>query len=329
MTPSTIQPSSMDHSEAKEPQRHSGVVYIALGCALILTTLISPPQSPEHGRRLRLVEAPATVTAENYGAAPSAKLSFVKLRVEREDKKAAAEGVIMRDDEGRATPLSWRNEQAAPVLLPDIVAEDDARALSAIRQYAPNDAVVFAFWDLSRRIHALTGRTAPLDAPDPRIFLGGADTAATGFWSRATSPESRAATSRFIAALSGDEAKAAGALTELARGRPVYVCLRLSDLEKAAAIAPELFPIAVRDFPAAGGDHGVIKSVREWIAAEGSAYTVERKGASIRVRYLMRGAHAASTLTRLLPFSSDVFQRLERFELVFQYKDYWIYRLRG
>ncbi len=70
-----------------------------------------------------------------------------------------------------ATPLGWRNAVTEPVFFADIDPADTAKVLAAIREHAPTEAVVFAWWDMSCRIRALAGRQAPLDDPLARGLL--------------------------------------------------------------------------------------------------------------------------------------------------------------
>jgi hydroxylamine oxidation protein HaoB len=267
----------------------------------------------------------------------STKMENIEIRAP-EAKSPIATGVIVRGGDQRPTPLGWRNAVTAAVFFADMDAADTAKVLAAIREHAPSEAVVLAWWDMSRRIRSLAGRRAPLDdplargllSPSPWIVSAAAiDENQRAYWSKGVSSAEGAAFDKFIDALLLDEAGGVKALTEIAGGREAFIAVHLSDIWKAAACRPHLLTIAYRDFPAAGGSHGVMKEAREWMrenAIEGG-YAVEPRGGAVRLHYLPRKADSTRLLARLLPFSTSNPLKLEGLELVYQHKGYWIYKM--
>ncbi|QGM45866.1 hydroxylamine oxidation protein HaoB [Methylocystis heyeri] len=255
-----------------------------------------------------------------------------------EAKSPIATGAVTRGADQRPTPLGWRNAVTEPVFFTDMDSADTAKVLEAIRQHAPAEAVVLAWWDMSRRIRSLAGRRAPLDDPlargllSPRpwaISAAAVDEDQRAYWGKGVSIGEGAAFDKFIDALLMDEARGVEALAAIAGGREAFIAVHFSDIWKAAASRPDLLPIAYRDFPGGDGMHGVMKEAREWMrenAIEGG-YAVEPRGGAVRLHYLPRKADSTRLLARLLPFSTSNPLKLEGLELVYQHKGYWIYKL--
>ncbi len=278
-----------------------------------------------------------------YEQATAAGLDIARLeRIEIRAPEAGspiATGIVTRDADQRATPLGWRNAVTEPVFFADIDPADTAKVLAAIREHAPAEAVVFAWWDMSRRIRALAGRRAPLDDPLARgLLTPGAWTVNVAainenqraYWGAGVPSGEGETFAKFIDALLMDESRGVAALAEIAGGKEVFVAVHLSDLWKAAAARPDLLSIAYRDFPGGGDTHGVMKAAREWLQENGieGGFAVEPMGGAIRLHYLPHKTDSARLLARLLPFSTSNPLKLERLELVYQHKGYWIYKLR-
>jgi hydroxylamine oxidation protein HaoB len=192
---------------------------------------------------------------------------------------------------------------------------------------------------MSRRIRALAGRRAPLDDPLARgLLTPGAWTVNVAainenqraYWGAGVPSGEGETFAKFIDALLMDESRGVAALAEIAGGKEVFVAVHLSDLWKAAAARPDLLSIAYRDFPGGGDTHGVMKAAREWLQENGieGGFAVEPMGGAIRLHYLPHKTDSARLLARLLPFSTSNPLKLERLELVYQHKGYWIYKLR-
>ncbi len=236
----------------------------------------------------------------------------------------------------RATLLSWRNAMTEPIFFADLDPADSAKALTAIRDHVGPGAVVFAWWDMSRRIRAAAERRAPLDDPlarglqTPTAWNANAERMLPkqrGFWGAGASEKEGEAFGRFIDALLSREAQGAEALRALADGQEAFLALRLSDIWKAAAARPEHVEIACKDFADA---HDAREAARQWMRDNGveGGFAVEPMLGATRLHYLPRARDSRLLLARLLPFSTSNPSALENFELVYQHKDCWIYRLR-
>jgi hydroxylamine oxidation protein HaoB len=280
----------------------------------------------------------ASLTDFSAAGLDIARLERIEIRAP-EAGSPIATGIVTRDADQRATPLGWRNAVTEPVFFADIDPADTAKVLAAIREHAPAEAVVFAWWDMSRRIRALAGRRAPLDDPLARgLLTPGAWTVNVAainenqraYWGAGVPSGEGETFAKFIDALLMDESRGVAALAEIAGGKEVFVAVHLSDLWKAAAARPDLLSIAYRDFPGGGDTHGVMKAAREWLQENGieGGFAVEPMGGAIRLHYLPHKTDSARLLARLLPFSTSNPLKLERLELVYQHKGYWIYKLR-
>ena len=280
----------------------------------------------------------ASLTDFSAAGLDIARLERIEIRAP-EAGSPIATGIVTRDADQRATPLGWRNAVTEPVFFADIDPADTAKVLAAIREHAPAEAVVFAWWDMSRRIRALAGRRAPLDDPLARgLLTPGAWTVNVAainenqraYWGAGVPSGEGETFAKFIDALLMDESRGVAALAEITGGKEVFVAVHLSDLWKAAAARPDLLSIAYRDFPGGGDTHGVMKAAREWLQENGieGGFAVEPMGGAIRLHYLPHKTDSARLLARLLPFSTSNPLKLERLELVYQHKGYWIYKLR-
>jgi hydroxylamine oxidation protein HaoB len=317
-----------------------GVVKKLLGAALVATGLgllgwagyetLRP--TPHYA--LKLVPAPAEDVNELAGLdlAPEA-LQRIEI-TSPEERRPIATGVVARDGE-RLAPLVWRNEVTEPILFTDVSAADATKVLAAIKQHAPDGVVVLAWWDLSRAIRATTKKDAPLDDPQARGLL------VPQSWTEAAAnerarfgagvrPEAAETFGRFIDALLSDEATGAKALASLANGKPAFVAVHISDVWKAAAARPERLSIAYKDFASSGVSHGVIKTATQWMRDNriDGGFAVEPMLGATRLHYFQRKNDSDALIAKLLPFSTSNPMQLDRFELVYQHKGWWVYRLK-
>jgi hydroxylamine oxidation protein HaoB len=250
------------------------------------------------------------------------------------ERRPIAAGLVAHEGE-RLAPIVWRNEVTEPIVFADLPSSDIVKVLLAIREYAGDDAVILAWWDLSRAIRVATKRNAPLD--DGRasglLFPSGWTEAAEAEgarWGAGAAPKASETFGTFIDALLSEETQGADALAKLADGKPAYVAVHISDIWKAAAARPQRLSIAYKDFPSSGVSHGVIKSATQWMRdnkIEGG-FAVEPTGGATRLHYFTRKGDSDALLAKLLPFSTSNPAQLARFELVYQHKGWWIYRLK-
>lgn len=250
-----------------------------------------------------------------------------------------ASALVARDADDRAVALDWQNFVTEPVLASDLSVKEVANVLAAIGKHVPASATVFSWWDLSRKIRFVSQRNAPLDDPlsrglqIPSAWSQSAELVQSderSYWGKNVPASKEATFTQFIDALLMDEATGAQALRALASNHDAYIAVHLSDIWKAAAVKPDRIGIAYRDFPSAGQSHGVIKAARQWMEENkfSGPYTVEPIGSAVRLHYLTKSDNANMLLAQLLPFSTSNPMLLKDFELVYQHRGFWIYKLR-
>lgn len=268
-----------------------------------------------------------------FGLAPQTSIESVEISAPEEHRPVAT-GTIAREG-AQLTPLSWRNAVTEPIFFADISTVDLATVLAAIREHASEEAIVLAWWDLSRAIRLVAKRSAPLDDPRarglsiPAAWRDAVDPERAR-WGAGAATQTEESFARFVEALSAPEKDGAARLRQLAKGRPCFIAVHISDIWKVAAAAPAKLSLAYRDFPSSGVSHGVIKSAKQWMQDNriDSGFAAEPMGRALRLHYLLRKGDSDALIAKLLPFSTSNPTRLENFELVYQLKGYWIYRLK-
>jgi hydroxylamine oxidation protein HaoB len=284
--------------------------------------------------------APSAISEVAERAAGAESIERVEVKAQGVVKPVAA-GLVTRDREGRLIPLGWENSVTEPVFFADISLPETAKVLAAIEKHVPSDAIVLAWWDLSRRIRAMAHRQAPLDDPlaqgllIPSAWKTGETTGINEklreLWGSGVPEKEGSVFSSFIDALLLDEHSGTEALARLANGKKAYIAVHLSDIWKAAEARPGRISAAWRDFPGTPGSHGVIKAVHQWIEEQKieGGYAVEPRGNVTRLHYLLRKPDSGLLLARLLPFSTSNPLRPGALQLVYQQGGYWIYALKA
>ena len=310
----------------------AGVALIAFGFVLLTLVGWSTFHPPAHyAIAVRPAPLETQRDAETLGLTPVALTEFL---IEAKDMHdPVARGLVARDGE-RLVPLIWRNTVTSPVLFADRNAADLAKVITALRDHAPPDAVIFAWWDLSRAIRLLARRDAPLDDGNARgLSLPAAwpeaHAAETGRWGAGVPATAAVDFGRFIDALFDRTTDGAATLRRLANGKTAFVVVHISDVGKLAASKAGRLSIGYRDFPASGVSHGVIKSAKQWLQEEhiNGPFAAEPVDGALRVHFFGKAEDGERLLAKLLPFSTSNPTSVSGFELVFQHKGYWIYRL--
>ncbi len=312
----------------------AGVALIVFGFALIGWAIYAGlnPTAPFE-TRLAPISAAAAKDVEGFGL-PAERLQQIEIFA-KDERRPLAAGVVARDDSGRLTPLAWSNQVTEPIFFSDASASDLAKVLAAIREHVPQDAVVLAWWDLSREIRLVAGREAPLDDAEARGLLLPAAWSAAGAiertrWGAGVPTSSANGFTRFIdALLDSDEARASETLKKLADGKHAYVAVSISDVWMLAAAKPQQLSIAYKDFAATGVSHGLIKSAQQWMRDQKieGGFAVEPIGGATRLHYFQRKSDGDRLIARLLPFSTSLPAPPTRLSLVYQHKGWWIWRL--
>ena len=309
-----------------------GAALLAIGVMLVGLSAYSTLRPVSH-YAATLSQAPPELAREAEGFGIKTDLLQQMVVTTSTEKRPVATGLVARDRDGRLVPLLWRNAVTEPIFFPDTTAADMSKVLTAIREHAPQDAVVLAWWDLSRAIRFVAERDAPLDdgaargLQIPQSWTEARDIERARWGAGAQSAQNFG---EFIDAMLSDESRGADRLKALAGGKTAYVAAHISDVWKSAAVRPERLSIAYKDFPSSGVSHGLIKSAQQWMRENhvDGAFAVEPMLGATRLHYFQRKSDADLLIAKLLPFSTSNPMRLERFELVYQHKGWWIYRLK-
>lgn len=246
--------------------------------------------------------------------------------------------LAMPEGDGRMVPLDWQNFVTDPVFSADLSITEVDKVMKAIRKHVANDAVVLSWWDLSRKIRLIAGRHAPLDDSlargliIPAAWSGSRERVLREeqpFWGKGATKSESEAFDAFIDALLKDEEHGVEDLRSLGGDGEIFIAVHLSDIWKLATARPNKIGIAYRDFPSAGQAHGVIKTVRQWISDEKMAfpYAIEPIGNAVRVHHFTDAKSSKALLAKLLPFSESNPLTLKQFQLVYQHRGFWIYKL--
>ncbi|GLI94154.1 hydroxylamine oxidation protein HaoB [Methylocystis echinoides] len=315
-------------------QRTLGAALVASGLALlgwVAWSTLHP--TPPYALTLAAAPADAVKEVSVLGLAPET-LQRVEI-TSPDERRPIASGLIAHEGE-RLVPLVWRNEVTEPILFADVSAADMTKVLAAIRAHAPEGSVVLAWWDLSRAIRLATKKDAPLDDPQarglqiPPTWMDAREAESRRFGAGAPS-QAAEGFGQFIDALLSDETRGAAALARLAGGKPAYVAVHISDVWKAAAARPGRLSVAYKDFPSAGVSHGVIKSATQWMREQkiDGGFAAEPMDGATRLHYFQRRQDSDTLIAKLLPFSTSNPMQLDRLELVYQHKGWWVYRLKA
>ena len=241
------------------------------------------------------------------------------------------------DASGVPVLLDWQNQTAEPVITQTAPLADLTALAQAINEHTPENAVILAWWDISRQLALLTGRKALFDAnlaqpllvPEPwQPRRATIESLERDFWQVHSAPRADRFAD-YIEALLLDEQAGTARLRELAGDQPAYLVVHLSDALKLGAMQPQRFAIGYRDFANSGQIHGLINRVKEWLHSQGYAsYTVDASSPqTARVYYLTDPAAAQTLLARTLSFSTSNPLALQTLQLVYQTGGFWVYKL--
>ena len=315
-------------------RRIAGAGLIAVGLALLGWAGVSAlHMKPSYVLSLSPASDAMRRELDAFKLAPDPGIQSVEISTP-EERRPIANGLVARNGE-HLTPLLWRNAVTDPIFFADSSPADLATVLGAIRDHAPIEAIVLAWWDLSRAIRLVARRDAPLDDPQARgllipIVWKDAVDQERARWGAGVTAQTGETFARFIEALTLPEKDGAARLAQLANDRKCFIAVHISDIWKAAAAAPAKLSLAYKDFPSSGVSHGVIKSAKQWLQDNhiDGGFAAEPMGGATRLHYFLRKDDSNTLIAKLLPFSTSNPAQLENFDLVYQLKGYWIYKLK-
>jgi len=269
---------------------------------------------------------------------PDLRIRRYELRAEGEEQPLV---FLHTADHNHSTPvlLDWNAGFSEPLLhsVTDIGETDEL--VKAVREHAPRNALLLAWWDVSRRLELLTGNDVlfdqnllaqPLMVPAAwRRYQPVIEELEQTFWETAGTPGGNKRFGRFVDAMLAETTIGATKLKELAGKRETYLVVDLRDVYKLGNLYPDRFGIGFKDFPRGGDVHGSASTIKNWLyEREYDGYAIQPVSETLLRVYFFTDKKSQNTLlANLLPFTTSNPVNLKEFELVYQHKNYWVYRL--
>ncbi len=237
-----------------------------------------------------------------------------------------------------AVLLDWQNKIGESLITTAPPISDLPKLTAAIAKHVPAEAVVFGWWDTSRRLDLLTevstafnkNLAQPLFIPE--AWSGRRESIKkieSDFWGLKAANESETIDfESFQTALLEDTASGAARLRSLAGKHNAYLVLHISDAYKLGVMNPQRLGVGYRDFPS-GELHGTIKSIKTWLKEQGyKNYAVERHGeVFVRVYFLTDDSSSNTLMAQALPFTSSQPLEQDDIQVVYQQNGYWVYKI--
>jgi len=315
-----------------------GIFLVAGGFLLLgwlAYVLLNPGPAPYH---YKLVEEGGIDKFDKLGLAawPDLAISKYEVYVQGVDKPIAVAHLAKR---GEMPPilLNWESRTSELLASIDSKSSELIALVTAITKYAPEDAIILAWWDTSRRVQLLAGRDTlfPSHHGEPMIIPSHwrerSDTIKKyeqEFWGAPAPAEERRKFQRFVDALAADVNEGAAILRELAGSREAYVVVHITDLYKLGLMRPDRFDLAYKNFPMSSSNmHGLVNTVKRWKYENNyETYTLQSlSDQSVRGYFLRDGKD--TLLAQMLPFIDTRPLELEAVQLIYQHGGYWVYKI--
>jgi len=315
-----------------------GIFLVAGGFLLLgwlAYVLLTPEPAPYH---YKLVEEGGIGKFDKLGlgAWPDLAISKYEVHVQGVDKPIAVAHLAKR---GEMPPilLNWESRTSELLASVDSKSSELVTLVTAITKYAPEDAIILAWWDTSRQVQLLAGRDTlfPSHHGEPMIIPSHwrerSDTIKKyeqEFWGAPAPAEERRKFQRFVDALAADVNEGAAILRELAGSREAYVVVHITDLYKLGLMRPDQLDLAYKDFPMSGSNmHALVNTVKRWNYDNNyETYTLQSlSDQSVRGYFLRDGKN--TLLAQMLPFIDNRPLELEAVQLIYQHGGYWVYKI--
>ena len=291
--------------------------------------------------RYQLVEEGEVGKFANLGleAWPGLRIGKYEVRVESVDRPIA---VVYRASTSKADSqpimLSWESRVTEPIGSIGGNLSELTTVATAIAQYVPKNAVVLAWWDISRQVRLLADRDTlftshhgqPVIAPSYwRGRVEAIERYEREFWGAPAQAEESRQFQRFADALKSDADEGVAMLRELAGSRDAYVVVHVADLYKLGLMRPDRLDMAFKDFPLTGNVHGLVGQVKAWMKDNGyETYTLQGlSDKMVRAYFLQEGKNGKTLLAQMLPFMDRTPRELQAVQLVHNHGGYWVYKI--
>lgn len=316
-----------------------GIVLVTGGLFVLgwFTYLWFKPEPPPY--RYQLIEEGGVEKFEKLGLEtfPNLSISMFEVRMDSVDKPLA---VAYRASRAGSVPilLHWENHFPEPINFLGGMFSETTAVSSAIAKHVPKDAVILAWWDISRQIGLLSERDTlftshlgrPVIAPSYwRERQHTIEQYEQEFWGAQGPEEENGRFDRFVEALISYPSEGASILRELAGSREAYIVVHVSDIYKLGLLRPERIDVAFKDFPLTGNVHGLSGQVKAWMVNNNySAYTLQSLNEKeVRAYFLRESGGSNSLLAKMLPFSKWRPMDLDALQLIHKEGGYWVYKI--
>jgi hydroxylamine oxidation protein HaoB len=237
--------------------------------------------------------------------------------------------------------LEWQTQINEPLIAMEPSITEFSTLMVAITEHLPENALVLAWWDTSRRLKLLGNidtlffehLSQPLLIPDVwRERRKSIENTEHQFWRvNDNAGSGKKLFERFREALLADKATGVAELRALVENRETYLVLHITDAYKLGIANPEQVGIGYKDFPNTGNLHTVSGHVKKWLKENGyTSFSLEKRDAtSIRVYFLTDPISADTLIAQALPFTTSKPFEIQELSVVYQSGGYWIYKLLG
>lgn len=234
--------------------------------------------------------------------------------------------------------MRWQPTVDSPFLHMQPELNEITELAEVMARHVGADTPVLAWWDLSRQLALLTDKGVTFGAPIgeplfiPDAWRGSSKQVRSvehAFWRIPDGASQDPRFKAFVQALAMDEEPGMAALQNLVEGRRAVLVLHVRDVIQLGQIAPDRLGVAFREFPPSGDVHGMVSSVRKWLADNDySAYAVMRiPNESVRTVALTDAVSGMTLAARLLPFIGNAQHDVAGATLVYQIGGFSVYEI--
>ncbi|SEN74674.1 hydroxylamine oxidation protein HaoB [Nitrosomonas marina] len=257
-----------------------------------------------------------------------------------EAEKPIARAIVAQRDDAPPVLIKWQNNSKEILHALDWKSSELSELAAAINQHAEKDALILAWWDISRQINLLTGHDTlftshlnePLIIPQHwQAQMEAIDAYEQTFWQSRPERQELEQFERFSLALTEEPATGVAQLRELiGKERTAYIIVHVTDLYKLGLMYPERIGVAYQNFPLTGNIHGMINHMKVQLKEHDfDTYTLQSiTDTEIRVYFLSDEQSSKTLLAGMLPFTDkDAPMELEALQLLYQKGGYWLYKI--
>ena len=254
-------------------------------------------------------------------------------------EKPVAQATVARRNGSAPVLIKWRNSSGEALHTLDWKSSELSALATAINQYAEKDALIVAWWDISRQINLLTGHNTLFSSHlnEPLIIpqhwqdrISAIDTYEQSFWQSNPSRQELEQFEQFSLALTAEPQAGVAQLRDLVGEREAYIVIHITDLYKLGLMYPERIGVAYQNFPLTGNIHGMINHMKVQLKENDfSTYTLQSiTDTEIRAYFLSDEQSSETLLAKMLPFTDQESPtELEVLQLLYQKGGYWLYKI--